>query len=153
MKELISVIDLSLNFQGQKLFDDVNLSFTAGNCYGVSKANGAGKEYIFENFWKKSLEPDTKAVSIKNQNTQRIVFGTKDHFKFEDEKVIDIVIMGNERLMEIIIKRKFIQKKIFRMKTVQLLNLRLNLRIWTVIWSAEANASSAFEGLGISKFA
>ena len=105
---MISVIDLSLSFQGQKLFDDVNLSFTPGNCYGVIGANGAGKS-TFLKILEGRLEPDTGSVSIK-PNT-RISFLEQDHFKFEDEKVIDVVIMGNARLMEIIREKEAIYAK------------------------------------------
>jgi len=105
---MISVIDLSLSFQGQKLFDDVNLTFTPGNCYGVIGANGAGKS-TFLKILEGRLEPDTGSVAIK-PNT-RMSFLEQDHFKFEDEKVIDVVIMGNARLMEIIRQKEAIYAK------------------------------------------
>ena len=145
---MISVIDLSLSFQGQKLFDDVNLSFTAGNCYGVIGANGAGKS-TFLKILEGKLEPDTGMVSIK-PNTRMSVL-EQDHFKFENEKVIDVVIMGNERLMEIIKQKEEIYSKEDFSDEDGILASELEAEFADMDgWSAEANASSLLQGLGIS---
>jgi len=144
---MISVIDLSLSFQGQKLFDDVNLSFTPGNCYGVIGANGAGKS-TFLKILEGRLEPDTGSVSIK-PNT-RMSFLEQDHFKFEDEKVIDVVIMGNARLMEIIRQKEAIYAKEDFSDKDGILASELEAEFADMDgWSAEANASSLLQGLGI----
>lgn len=144
---MISVIDLSLSFQGQKLFDDVNLSFTPGNCYGVIGANGAGKS-TFLKILEGRLEPDTGSVSIK-PNT-RMSFLEQDHFKFEDEKVIDVVIMGNARLMEIIREKEAIYAKEDFSDEDGILASELESEFADMDgWSAEANASALLQGLGI----
>ena len=144
---MISVIDLSLSFQGQKLFDDVNLSFTPGNCYGVIGANGAGKS-TFLKILEGRLEPDTGSVAIK-PNT-RMSFLEQDHFKFEDEKVIDVVIMGNARLMEIIREKEVIYAKEDFSDEDGILASELEAEFADMDgWSAEANASSLLQGLGI----
>lgn len=144
---MINVIDLSLSFQGQKLFDDVNLSFTPGNCYGVIGANGAGKS-TFLKILEGRLEPDTGSVSIK-PNT-RMSFLEQDHFKFEDEKVIDVVIMGNARLMEIIKQKEAIYAKEDFSDEDGILASELEAEFADMDgWSAEANASSLLQGLGI----
>lgn len=144
---MISVIDLSLSFQGQKLFDDVNLSFTPGNCYGVIGANGAGKS-TFLKILEGRLEPDTGSVSIK-PNT-RMSFLEQDHFKFENEKVIDVVIMGNARLMEIIREKEAIYAKEDFSDEDGILASELEAEFADMDgWSAEANASSLLQGLGI----
>ena len=144
---MISVIDLSLSFQGQKLFDDVNLSFTPGNCYGVIGANGAGKS-TFLKILEGRLEPDTGSVAIK-LNT-RMSFLEQDHFKFEDEKVIDVVIMGNARLMEIIREKEAIYAKEDFSDEDGILASELEAEFADMDgWSAEANASSLLQGLGI----
>ncbi|WP_281703815.1 ABC-F family ATP-binding cassette domain-containing protein [Parvimonas micra] len=144
---MISVIDLSLSFQGQKLFDDVNLSFTPGNCYGVIGANGAGKS-TFLKILEERLEPDTGSVSIK-PNT-RMSFLEQDHFKFEDEKVIDVVIMGNARLMEIIREKEAIYAKEDFSDEDGILASELEAEFADMDgWSAEANASALLQGLGI----
>ena len=144
---MISVIDLSLSFQGQKLFDDVNLSFTPGNCYGVIGANGAGKS-TFLKILEGRLEPDTGSVSIK-PNT-RMSFLEQNHFKFEDEKVIDVVIMGNARLMEIIREKEAIYAKEDFSDEDGILASELEAEFADMDgWSAEANASALLQGLGI----
>lgn len=144
---MISVIDLSLSFQGQKLFDDVNLSFTPGNCYGVIGANGAGKS-TFLKILEGRLEPDTGSVSIK-PNT-RMSFLEQDHFKFEDEKVIDVVIMGNARLMEIIREKEAIYAKEDFSDEDGILASELEAEFADMDgWSAESNASALLQGLGI----
>lgn len=144
---MISVIDLSLSFQGQKLFDDVNLSFTPGNCYGVIGANGAGKS-TFLKILEGRLDPDTGSVSIK-PNT-RMSFLEQDHFKFEDEKVIDVVIMGNARLMEIIREKEAIYAKEDFSDEDGILASELEAEFADMDgWSAEANASALLQGLGI----
>ena len=144
---MISVIDLSLSFQGQKLFDDVNLSFTPGNCYGVIGANGAGKS-TFLKILEGRLEPDTGSVAIK-PNT-RMSFLEQDHFKFEDEKVIDVVIMGNARLMEIIKEKEAIYAKEDFSDEDGILASELEAEFADMDgWSAEANASALLQGLGI----
>ena len=144
---MISVIDLSFSFQGQKLFDDVNLSFTPENCYGVIGANGAGKS-TFLKILEGRLEPDTGSVSIK-PNT-RMSFLEQDHFKFEDEKVIDVVIMGNARLMEIIREKEAIYAKEDFSDEDGILASELEAEFADMDgWSAEANASALLQGLGI----
>lgn len=144
---MISVIDLSLSFQGQKLFDDVNLTFTPGNCYGVIGANGAGKS-TFLKILEGRLEPDTGSVAIK-PNT-RMSFLEQDHFKFEDEKVIDVVIMGNARLMEIIREKEAIYAKEDFSDEDGILASELEAEFADMDgWSAEANASALLQGLGI----
>lgn len=144
---MISVIDLSLSFQGQKLFDDVNLSFTPGNCYGVIGANGAGKS-TFLKILEGRLEPDTGSVAIK-PNT-RMSFLEQDHFKFEDEKVIDVVIMGNARLMEIIREKEAIYAKEDFSDEDGILASELEAEFADMDgWSAESNASALLQGLGI----
>lgn len=144
---MISVIDLSLSFQGQKLFDDVNLTFTPGNCYGVIGANGAGKS-TFLKILEGRLEPDTGSVAIK-PNT-RMSFLEQDHFKFEDEKVIDVVIMGNARLIEIIREKEAIYAKEDFSDEDGILASELEAEFADMDgWSAEANASSLLQGLGI----
>ena len=95
---MITVTDVSLNFNGQNLFADVNLKFSAGNCYGVIGANGAGKS-TFLRILSGELEPSTGEVSVA-PNTRMSVL-KQDHFAFNDYTVLDTVIMGNKRLYDI----------------------------------------------------
>lgn len=145
---MIDVIDLSLSFGGQKLFSDVNLSFIAGNCYGVIGANGAGKS-TFLKILEGKIEADSGTISIKPNTRMSIL--EQDHFKFEDEKVIDVVIMGNSRLMEIIKQKDFLYSKENFTEEDGILASNLEAEFLEMDgWSAEANASSILQGLSIS---
>ena len=97
-KKVINVNNLSLRFGSQKLFEDVNLSFTPGNCYGVIGANGAGKS-TFLKILSGEKEADTGNVNI-NAKTRMSVL-SQDHYEFDANKVIDTVVMGNRRLYKI----------------------------------------------------
>ncbi|MBL7575901.1 ATPase components of ABC transporters with duplicated ATPase domains [Peptoniphilus asaccharolyticus DSM 20463] len=95
---MISVNNVSVIFPDKKLFDDVNLSFTPGNCYGIIGANGAGKS-TFLKILSGEKEPSTGNVSIDKES--RMSKLNQDHYAFEDEVVIETVIMGNKKLYDI----------------------------------------------------
>ena len=95
---MITVSNVSLQFSGTYLFKDVDLKFSDGNCYGVIGANGAGKS-TFLKILCGSLEPTTGEVSITKG--QRMSVLKQDHFAFDEYDVLQTVIMGNERLYEI----------------------------------------------------
>ncbi len=95
---MITISELSLNFSGEPLFKDVNLKFTEGNCYGVIGANGAGKS-TFLRILSGDLDASTGAVAIK-PNTRMSVL-KQDHFAFNDETVLNTVLGGNPRLLEV----------------------------------------------------
>lgn len=95
---MISVNNVSVLFPDKKLFDDVNLMFTPGNCYGIIGANGAGKS-TFLKILSGEKDPSTGNVSIdKNSRLSKL---SQDHYAFENEVVIDTVIMGNKKLYDI----------------------------------------------------
>lgn len=95
---MITVSDLSLNFDGTDLYKDVNLKFTNGNCYGIIGANGAGKS-TFLRILSGELEPSSGQVIIPP--TERMSVLKQDHFAFDEYSVLDTIIMGNPRLYEI----------------------------------------------------
>ncbi|MDY3711425.1 MAG: ABC-F family ATP-binding cassette domain-containing protein [Agathobaculum sp.] len=95
---MITISELSLNFSGEPLFKDVNLKFTEGNCYGVIGANGAGKS-TFLRILSGDLDASTGTVAIK-PNTRMSVL-KQDHFAFNDETVLNTVLGGNPRLLEV----------------------------------------------------
>lgn len=95
---MITVNNLSLNFSGTKLFSDVNLKFTPGNCYGIIGANGAGKS-TFLKILSGELEPSTGEISIPANIRMSVL--KQDHYAFDQYSVMDTVIMGNPRLYEI----------------------------------------------------
>lgn len=95
---MITVSNLSLLFTDKKLFEDVNLKFTSGNCYGVIGANGAGKS-TFLRILSGDVEPSTGDINITPG--QRMAVLKQDHFEFDNNKVLETVIMGHKRLYEI----------------------------------------------------
>ncbi|MBR5306162.1 MAG: ABC-F family ATP-binding cassette domain-containing protein, partial [Oscillospiraceae bacterium] len=95
---MLSVKDLTHEFDGQTLFKDVNLDFKEGNCYGIIGANGAGKSTLLK-FLSGQREP-TKGEIFLDKNARMSVL-EQDHFKFDEYYVTDVVIMGNPRLYEI----------------------------------------------------
>lgn len=95
---MLSVNNVSVIFPDKKLFDDVNLIFTPGNCYGIIGANGAGKS-TFLKILAGEKEPTNGTVSLeKNKRMSKL---NQDHYAFEDYLVIDTVIMGNKKLYDI----------------------------------------------------
>lgn len=95
---MIQVSNVSLMFSGRKLFDDVNVKFTHGNCYGIIGANGAGKT-TFLKILSNEIEPSTGDVFITPG--ERLAVLEQNHFKFEEHTVLETVIMGHKRLYEI----------------------------------------------------
>ncbi len=95
---MLSVKDLTHEFDGQTLFKDVNLDFKDGNCYGIIGANGAGKSTLLK-FISGVREP-SKGEIFMDKNSRMSVL-EQDHYKFEENYVLETVIMGNPRLYEI----------------------------------------------------
>ena len=91
---MLTVSDVSLRFSDRKLFDDVNIKFTEGNTYGLIGANGAGKS-TFLKILAGDIEPTTGHISLGPD--ERLSVLRQNHFDYEDERVIDVVIMGNEK--------------------------------------------------------
>ncbi len=105
---MIYITDLSLNFSGEPLFKDVNLKFTEGNCYGVIGANGAGKS-TFLRILSGDLESSTGTVSVKPDTRMSVL--KQDHFEFNDMAVLDVVLGGNPRLIEVMREKDEIYTK------------------------------------------
>lgn len=144
---MITVNNVSLRYGGRKLFDDVNLKFTPGNCYGVIGANGAGKS-TFLKILSGDLEPNTGEVSLGAG--MRLSVLQQDHHKFDDSRVLDTVIRGNEKLYAIMTeKEELYAKPDFSdedgMRTADLEAEFAELNGW----EAEAEASALLQGLGI----
>lgn len=95
---MLTVNHLSINFDGDNLFSDVNLKFTEGNCYGVIGANGAGKS-TFLRMLSGDLEPSTGTVELDPKLRMSVL--RQDHFAFDEFTVVDTIIQGNPRLYEI----------------------------------------------------
>jgi len=95
---MITVDNVSLQFGKQVLFDDVNLKFTRGNCYGVIGANGAGKS-TFLKILSGEIEPNRGSVSIDPGNRMAVL--KQNHFAFEEETVLNTVLMGHQEMYRI----------------------------------------------------
>ena len=95
---MISANNVALRLGKKALFEDVNIKFTEGNCYGLIGANGAGKS-TFLRILSGQLEPSKGDVSITPG--ERLSFLQQDHFKYDEFPVLDTVMMGNERLYQI----------------------------------------------------
>lgn len=127
---MITVSNVSLTFGGQKLFSGADLKFMPGNCYGVIGANGAGKS-TFLRILSGELEPTTGTVTIPAG--QRLSTLKQDQFKYDAYPVLDTVIMGNQRLYDIMKEKdELYAKPDFLMRTANALpNWRANSRRWT----------------------
>lgn len=105
---MLTVSDVSLRFSDRKLFDDVNIKFTEGNTYGLIGANGAGKS-TFLKILAGDIEPSTGHISLGPD--ERLSVLRQNHFDYEDERAIDVVIMGNEKLYSIMKEKDAIYMK------------------------------------------
>ena len=105
---MLTVSDVSLRFSDRKLFDEVNIKFTEGNTYGLIGANGAGKS-TFLKILAGDIEPTTGHISLGPD--ERLSVLRQNHFDYEDERAIDVVIMGNEKLYSIMKEKDAIYMK------------------------------------------
>ena len=144
---MITVSDVSLQLPDRKLFDDVNIKFTPGNCYGLIGANGAGKS-TFLKILSNEIEPTTGYVALGPD--ERLATLKQNHFDYEDETVIDTVIMGHKRLYEVMQEKNAIyMKEDFSdedgIKAAELEGEFAELNGW----EAEPEAASLLQGLNI----
>lgn len=95
---MINVTDVSLSYGDKKLFEDVNLQFNNGNCYGVIGANGAGKS-TFLKILSGEVEPQRGTISMEPNSRMAVL--KQDHFAYEGEQVLETVLMGHERLFQV----------------------------------------------------
>ncbi|MGL9746124.1 ABC-F family ATP-binding cassette domain-containing protein [Enterococcus sp. DIV0170] len=105
---MITVSDVSLQFPDRKLFDDVNIKFTPGNCYGLIGANGAGKS-TFLKILAGDIQPSTGSVTLGPN--ERMAVLKQNHFDFEEYNVLETVIMGHERLYQVMQEKDAIYMK------------------------------------------
>ncbi|NLK63067.1 MAG: ATP-binding cassette domain-containing protein [Fusobacteria bacterium] len=105
---MIIVNNLKMNFSGRKLFEDVNIKFTPGNCYGLIGANGAGKSTFLKIL---SGDIDSTGGEIVVEKNKRIAVLKQDHFAHEEDRVIDTVLMGHKKLWDIMVEKNEIYAK------------------------------------------
>ena len=146
---MITVTDVSLNFSGRLLYDEVNLKFTPGNCYGIIGANGAGKS-TFLKLLSGQLEPTTGTISIGTN--ERISSLNQNHFAFEDFTVMSTVIQGHEKLYEIMQEKDALYAKADFTEEDGVRAGELEAQFAEMDgWNAESDASALLQSLGISE--
>lgn len=145
---MITVTNISLRYGERKLFEDVNLKFTPGNCYGVIGANGAGKS-TFLKILSGEIEPNTGEVNMAPGIRMSVL--KQDHYQYDEYQVLDTVIMGNARLYEIIKEKEALYAKPDFTDEDGIKASELECEFAELDgWEAEAEASSLLQGLGIS---
>lgn len=146
---MITVTDVSLNFSGRLLYDEVNLKFTPGNCYGIIGANGAGKS-TFLKLLSGQLEPTTGTISIGTN--ERISSLNQNHFAVEDFTVMSTVIQGHAKLYEIMQEKDALYAKADFTEEDGVRAGELEAQFAEMDgWNAEADASALLQSLGISE--
>lgn len=146
---MITVSNVSVQFGKRVLFNDVNLKFTSGNCYGVIGANGAGKSTFLKTI-SGELEPTTGSITLGPG--ERLSVLSQDHFKWDAYTVMDTVMMGHTVLWDIMKQREALYaKEDFTnedgMKVSELEEKFAELDGW----NAESDAASLLSGLGIKE--
>ncbi|WP_346713169.1 ATP-binding cassette domain-containing protein [Mediterranea massiliensis] len=146
---MITVSNVSVQFGKRVLFNDVNLKFTSGNCYGVIGANGAGKSTFLKTI-SGELEPTTGSITL--EPGERLSVLSQDHFKWDAYTVMDTVMMGHTVLWDIMKQREALYaKEDFTdedgMKVSELEEKFAELDGW----NAESDAASLLSGLGIKE--
>ena len=142
---MISANGVTLRVGKKALFEDVNIKFTEGNCYGLIGANGAGKS-TFLKILSGALEPTNGSIVITPG--QRLSVLEQDHFKYDDCVVLDTVMMGNARLFEVKAEREEIYANFTEEDGIRAAELEEEFANMNG-WEAEADAATLLNGLGI----
>ena len=144
---MIQAVGVTLRVGKKALFEDVNIKFTEGNCYGIIGANGAGKSTFLKIL---SGQIETSAGQVVITPGQRLSFLEQDQYKYDDKSVLDTVIGGNERLLQVMqekdaiyAKEDFTEADGIRASELEAEFAEMNG------WEAEADAETLLNGLGI----
>ncbi len=144
---MIQASNVSLRFGKKALFEDVNVKFVPGHCYGLIGANGAGKS-TFLRILTGELEPTSGEVIVTPG--ERISFLKQDHFKYDEETVIDTVMLGNPRLVEIMKEKDALYAKPDFSDEDGIRASELETEFAEMDgWEAESNAAALLNGLGV----
>lgn len=146
---MISAVDVTLSFGKRTLFEDVNIQFSAGNCYGLIGANGAGKS-TFLKILSREIEPSMGDV-VTNPGA-RISVLKQNHFEFDEFNVLRTVIYGNKRLYQIMVEKEAIYSKedFSEEDGVRAGDLEAEFAELNG-WDAESQAGELLNGLGINQ--
>ncbi|MBS7577762.1 MULTISPECIES: ATP-binding cassette domain-containing protein [unclassified Enterococcus] len=146
---MLQATDISLHFSDRKLFDEVNIKFTPGNCYGLIGANGAGKS-TFLKILAGDIEPSTGHISIGSE--ERLSVLRQNHFDYENQRVIDVVMMGHSELYEVMKEKDAIYMKADFSDEDGLKAAELEGRFAELNgWEAESEAAQLLQSLYISE--
>ena len=146
---MIQVNNVSLKFGKRVLFEDVNLKFTNGNCYGLIGANGSGKTTFLKLL---SGELETTSGEIIIGKDERVSVLKQDHYEYDDMRVLDVVIMGNTKLYEIMQEKDkiYAQTEFSEEDGMKLANLEAEFMDLDG-WNAEADAAELLNNLGVAE--
>ena len=144
---MISANNVTLRFGKKALFEDVNIKFTEGNCYGLIGANGAGKSTFLKIL---SGEIETTKGDVTMNAGERLSVLQQDHFKYNDYTVLDTVIMGNKRLYEVMKEKEEIYAKpdFSDEDGARVADLEAEFAEMNG-WEAESDAATLLNGLGV----
>jgi len=146
---MIAANNVSLQFGKRVLFDEVNLKFTAGNCYGVIGANGAGKS-TFLKILSGEIDPTRGAITI--EPGKRMAVLRQNHYEFDEVPVIDTVMMGHSVLWKIMVEKDAIYEKPDFSEEDGIKASELEAEFAELNgWNAQSDAASLLSGLGISE--
>ena len=145
---MIQVSNVGLRYGDRKLFEDVNIKFTPGNCYGLIGANGAGKSTFLKIL---SGEIEAQEGNVSMGKDERLSVLKQNHFEYDEHTVLDTVIMGNKRLYDVKTEKDAIYaKEDFSdedgMRAAELEGEFAELNGW----EADSEAATLLNGLGIS---
>jgi len=146
---MITVSNLDLIFPDKKIFEEVNIKFTPGNCYGVIGANGAGKSTFLKIL---SGEKDSTKGHVIIEKGNRMAVLKQDHFAYDDYSVIDTVIMGHKRLYDIMALKEelYIKDPFTDEDGIALADLEMEFSELDG-WNAEPDAEKLLDGLGVPR--
>jgi ATPase subunit of ABC transporter with duplicated ATPase domains len=146
---MISVNNLSLQFGKRVLFDDVNLKFGSGNCYGVIGANGAGKSTFLKIL---TGEQDPTSGRVELEPGKRMAVLSQNHFAFDQYEVLQTVIMGHKRLSEIMVEKDALYAKPDFSDEDGMRASELEAEFADMEgWNAETDAATLLSNLGIDE--
>ncbi|GAA3606047.1 ATP-binding cassette domain-containing protein [Secundilactobacillus similis DSM 23365 = JCM 2765] len=146
---MLTVTNVSMRFSDRKLYDDVNLKFTPGNCYGIIGANGAGKS-TFLKILEGRLAPTTGNVSMGPN--ERMSSLKQDHFAFDDQTVLNTVLQGHEHLYEVMTEKDALYAKADFSDADGIRAAELEGEFAEMDgWNAESDASQLLQSMGITE--
>ena len=146
---MIATQNISLQYGKRVLFDEVNIKFTPGNCYGVIGANGAGKS-TFLKILAGEIAPNSGSISV--EPGKRMAVLKQNHFEYDNVSVLDTVIMGHDELWSVMKERDAIYSRPDFSEADGIRASQLESKFAEIDgWNAEADAATLLSGLGISE--